>query len=218
MVLLKNDGLLPPAESGKEDRLYRKICPEAQIPGRRQLPHQLLQDHGSPGGGRAAAEITSDITYAQGYDTAEDRTDPALLAEAVKAAEEADVAVIFAGLPDAFESEGYDRSHMQMPECQNELIREILRVQKNTVVVLHNGSPVEMPWAGDVNAILESYLCGQAVGAAQVRLLFGLANPCGKLAETIPLKLQDNPSYLNFTLDRVFGRVQRRSVRGLPVL
>ena len=109
--------------------------------------------------------------------------------------------MIFAGLPDSFESEGYDRSHMRMPDCQNELIREILKVQPNTVVVLHNGSPVEMPWADDAPAILESYLCGQAVGEAQVRLLFGLANPCGKLAETIPFKLQDNPSYLNFPGD-----------------
>ena len=73
--------------------------------------------------------------------------DEAMLKEAVETAKNADVAVIFAGLPDAFESEGYDREHMGMPDCQNYLIQEILKVQKSVVVVLHNGSPVEMPWA-----------------------------------------------------------------------
>lgn len=201
MVLLKNDGLLPLPKAGKKIAFIGKFAQKPRFQGGGSSHINSCKITGALEAAGQLPEITSDIIYAQGYDTAEDRTDPALLAEAVKAAEEADVAVIFAGLPDAFESEGYDRSHMQMPECQNELIREILRVQKNTVVVLHNGSPVEMPWAGDVNAILESYLCGQAVGAAQVRLLFGLANPCGKLAETIPLKLQDNPSYLNFPGD-----------------
>lgn len=138
--------------------------------------------------------------YAQGY-TLEDQPDPALLEEAVRVAQEAEVAVIFAGLPDAFESEGYDRTHMRMPQNQNELIARVAEVQPNTVVVLHNGSPVEMPWAEDVKGILEMYLGGQAVGEAAVALLFGERNPCGKLAETIPLRLEDNPSYLNFPGD-----------------
>ena len=129
------------------------------------------------------------MTYAQGYDIKEDKTDEKLHKEAVQAAKEADVAVIFAGLPDAFESEGYDRTHMRMPQCQNTLISDITKVQKNVVVVLHNGSPVEMPWADDVQGILEAYLCGEAVGQAEVDLLFGKANPCGKLAETVPYKL-----------------------------
>ena len=107
-------------------------------------------------------------------------------------------ASVFAGLPDSFESEGYDRSHMRLPDCQNRLIREILAVQPNTIIVLHNGSPVEMPWLTDVKAVLEAYLGGQAVGEAVIRLLYGKANPSGKLAETLPLKLSDNPSYLNF--------------------
>ena len=124
-----------------------------------------------------------------------------MVKEAVETAKNADVAVIFAGLPDAFESEGYDREHMGMPDCQNYLIQEILKVQKSVVVVLHNGSPVEMPWADDVSAILEAYLCGQAVGAAEADILFGKVNPSGKLAETIPYHLEDNPSYLNFPGD-----------------
>lgn len=127
--------------------------------------------------------------------------DEALVKEAVTAASQAEAAVIFAGLPDAFESEGYDRKHMNLPKCQNYLIEQICKVQENTVVVLHNGSSVTMPWADSVKGILEMYLGGQAVGEAAVRLLYGEANPCGRLAETFPYQLEDNPSYLNFPGD-----------------
>lgn len=138
------------------------------------------------------------IVYAQGYDIVRDETDEALLKEAVEAAKHAKYAVIFAGLPDSFESEGYDRTHMSMPDCQNRLIKEVSAVQPNTAVVLHNGSPVEMPWIDDVKAILEVYLGGQAVGQAAVDVLFGDKNPCGRLPETFPIKLEDNPSYLYY--------------------
>ena len=87
---------------------------------------------------------------------------------------------------------------MRLPECQNYLIREICKVNENVVVVLHNGSPVEMPWADQVKGILEVYLGGQAVGGATVNVLYGKVNPSGHLAETFPLKLQDNPSYLYY--------------------
>ncbi len=90
-------------------------------------------------------------------------------------------AVIFAGLPDSFESEGYDRTHMAIPECQNDLIEAVAAVQPNTVVVLHNGSPVEMPWIHKVKGVLEAYLGGQAVGGAVVDILYGHVNPSGKL-------------------------------------
>ena len=138
------------------------------------------------------------VVYAEGFPADRDFYDKALADEAVKAAAEADKAVIFAGLPESFESEGYDRSHMRLPECQNRLITEILKVQPNTVIVLHNGSPVEMPWLGEIKGLLETYLCGQAGGAAAANILYGKINPSGKLAETMPLKLSDNPSYLNF--------------------
>lgn len=124
-----------------------------------------------------------------------------LAEEACRLAEESSAAVIFAGLPDSFECESYDRKHMRLPDQQNELIKRISVVQKNTVVVLHNGSPVEMPWINQVKAVLEMYLGGQAVGTAAVNLLFGIANPCGKLAETFPLRIEDTPAYLNFPGD-----------------
>ena len=138
------------------------------------------------------------VVYAEGFPADRDFYDKALADEAVKAAAEADKAVIFAGLPESFESEGYDRSHMRLPECQNRLITEILKVQPNTVIVLHNGSPVEMPWLGEIKGLLETYLGGQAGGAAAANILYGKINPSGKFAETMPLKLSDNPSYLNF--------------------
>lgn len=139
-----------------------------------------------------------DITYARGYDTSSALTNQELLAEAVDAARRAETAVIFAGLPDAFESEGFDRKHLCLPDNQTELIRAVTAVQKNTVVVLHNGAPVEMPWIDEVKAVLEMYLAGEGVGQAETALLFGDANPSGKLAETFPVKLAHNPSYLNF--------------------
>lgn len=145
-----------------------------------------------------AVKGVCDVEYARGYDSSADIIDEKLIAEAVSLAEKSDKAVIFAGLPDSFESEGFDRSHMRMPENQNKLIAEVCKVQPNTVVVLHNGSPVEMPWVNDVKGILEVYLGGQSVGGAEIDILFGDANPCGKLAETFPKKLSDNPSYLSF--------------------
>ncbi len=138
------------------------------------------------------------VIYAKGFDILKEELNPAEVEKAVAAAKEAKVAVIFAGLPDAYESEGYDRTHLNLPACQNALIEEIVKVQPNTIVVLHNGSPVLMPWLSKVKAVLELYLGGQAIGEATIDLLYGAVNPSGKLAETFPLRLQDNPSYLNF--------------------
>ena len=138
------------------------------------------------------------VTYAQGYSVARDEATPDMIAEAVAAAKKAKVAVVFAGLPDVYESEGYDRSHMRMPACQNELIEAVAAANPNTVVVLHNGSPVEMPWIDKVKGVIEAYLGGQAVGLATVRVLYGDVNPSGKLPESFPKKLSDNPSYLYY--------------------
>ena len=145
-----------------------------------------------------AVKDVAEITYIEGFSNTEDVYQDELARQAVSAAAEADKVVIFAGLPESFESEGYDRAHMQLPACQNLLIREILKVQPNVIIVLHNGAPVEMPWKDQVPAILEAYLGGQAVGEAEINILYGKVNPSGKLAETLPLKLYDNPSYLNF--------------------
>ena len=108
---------------------------------------------------------------------------------------------MYANPCDRFESEGYDRKHMRLPDNQIELINKIAEAQPNFVVVLHNGSPVEMPWISNIKGLLEAYLSGQAVGGAVMDILSGKVNPSGKLAESFPLRLQDNPSYLNFPGD-----------------
>ena len=197
MVLLKNEGVLPLPTQGKKIAFIGKFAEAPRFQGGGSSHINSFKITGA----LEAVKEVAQVTYAQGYDIKEDVSDQDMLNQAVETAKEADVAVIFAGLPDAFESEGYDRSHMRMPQCQNTLISEIAKVQENVVVVLHNGSPVEMPWADEVKGILEAYLGGQAVGQAEVDVLFGKVNPCGKLAETIPYKLADNPSYLNFPGD-----------------
>jgi beta-glucosidase len=127
-----------------------------------------------------------------------DENDEQLLIAAKENAIQADVAIIFAGLPSRYESEGYDRQHLRIPENQRRLIEAVAEVQKQLVVVLMNGAPVEMPWICKVKGLFEAYLSGQALGGALADLLFGAANPCGKLAETFPLKLKHNPTQLNF--------------------
>ena len=191
MVLLKNDGILPLDK--KDDIAF--IGQFAKTP-RFQGGGSSHINSFKVTSALEALKDAKNITYAKGYHVAEDKIDDALIEEAVNVAKKAKVAVIFAGLPDSFESEGYDRSHMSLPNCQNKLIHEIVAVQPNTVVVLHNGSAVEMPWANEVKGILELYLGGQNVGSATIDVLFGNVNPSGKLAETFPLRLEDNPSYL----------------------
>ena len=193
MVLLKNENILPltPSENVVFIGGFAKK-PRYQGGGSSHI-NSFRVDSAID-----AVRDIAEVSYVEGFSSSKDIYDEKLAAEAVEAAKKADKAVIFAGLPDSFESEGYDRSHMRLPECQDRLIREIAEVQPNTIVVLHNGSPVEMPWKDDVKGLLEAYLGGQAGGSAVVNILYGKVNPSGKLAETLPLKLSDNPSYLNF--------------------
>ncbi|HOV42138.1 MAG TPA: glycoside hydrolase family 3 protein, partial [Oscillospiraceae bacterium] len=150
MVLLKNDGILPLKKKSKIAFIGKfAASPRYQGGGSSHINSFMVSN------ALESASGIAEISYAKGYETAEDTIDENLIKEAVNTAKGAEVAVIFAGLPDKFESEGYDREHMSMPNCQNKLIEEICKVQPNTVVVLHNGSPVEMPWIDKVKAVLE---------------------------------------------------------------
>lgn len=199
IVLLKNEGAVLPLSPDKNVAFIGKYAKAPRYQGGGSSHINSYKVESALDAVEFAKIVRKDrIVFAQGYDDKEDRIDEELCAEAVEKAQNADVAVIFAGLPDNFESEGYDRKHMRMPDCQNHLIEAVAAVQPNTIVVLHNGAPVEMPWIDQVKGVLEAYLGGQAVGGAVVNVLYGNANPSGRLAETFPLRLQDTPCYLTF--------------------
>ncbi|MET7394921.1 glycoside hydrolase family 3 C-terminal domain-containing protein [Dactylosporangium sp. NPDC005572] len=148
---------------------------------------------------RAAASPGVEVAFAAGYDLSNTARDDGLAAEAAELARRADTVVVFLGLPAADESEGLDRTHVDLPAGQTGLLAQLAQANPNIVVVLVNGSVVRLDgWQQHSRAILECWLSGQAAGGAVADLLFGIANPSGRLAETIPLRLEDTPSYLNF--------------------
>ena len=133
------------------------------------------------------------VPFAAGCDVKGTVTEESLR-EAAETAKQAKVAVVCVGLPDIYESEGFDRETMAMPEGHIRLIETVAAANPNTVVVLFCGCAVEMPWLDKVKAVLYMGLPGQAGGAAAANLLTGKANPSGKLTETWPLCYDDVPS------------------------
>ena len=133
------------------------------------------------------------ISYAPGYFKKQDESNDAMVKDACNVASAADAVLLFIGLTEEYESEGYDRRTMSLPLSHNRLLEEVLKVNKNVTVVLSGGSPVIMPWASRVKAILNGYLGGQASGKAIAEIISGKVNPSGKLAETYPLKEADVP-------------------------
>ncbi|KUO09520.1 glycoside hydrolase family 3 C-terminal domain-containing protein [Streptomyces sp. DSM 15324] len=146
-----------------------------------------------------AALPDAPIDFAQGYDPTGQADAAHLREEAVARAAQADTAVLVVGLPEADESEGFDREHIDLPRDQVELIQKVARAARRTVVVLLNGGVVSLEgWHDEVDAVVEAWLPGQAGGGAITDVLAGRVNPSGRLAETIPFRLQDTPSFLNF--------------------
>ncbi|MHA7189441.1 beta-glucosidase family protein [Arthrobacter sp. MDT2-16] len=146
----------------------------------------------------AAVEQELTVSYAPGY-RLDGEVDSSLVREAIDVARWSDVAVVFAGLTEVTESEGFDRATLDLPSDQVALIRAVAAAAHRTVVVLANGGVVSLEgWHDDVDAILEGFLLGQGGGQAITDILLGKVNPSGRLAETIPLRLQDHPSMLNF--------------------
>ncbi len=218
-VLLKNEGNALPLAKGTKAAFIGGFVERPRIQG---SGSSFINSTKVP----SIAELiqgNSEIVYAKGFAvdaggtencsytgaaTDGEKIDESLLAEAVELAKASEVAVIFAGLPGSFESEGADRTHMDLPMNQNRLIEEVCKVQPNTIVVLANGSPVTMPWVDQVSAILEMYLAGDGASEATMSLLYGESNPSGKLAESFPLRLEDISAYMNFPGER--GVVQYR--------
>jgi beta-glucosidase len=200
-VLLKNDGNVLPLdpEPGSAVAVIGEFArtPRFQGAGSSQVnPTKLdvaLEELQSALAGRA------DVQFAAGFGIGTTDNDEQLLQEAVALASGADHAMVFLGLPGDDESEGFDRTHIDLPVNQLVLLHALAEVHDRLIVVLANGGVVRVStWDDKVAAILECWLSGQAAGGAAVDLLLGVANPSGKLAETIPVRLQDNSSYLNF--------------------
>jgi beta-glucosidase len=197
-VLLKNEGNLLPLGKDSTIAVIGDMARHPRYQGHgSSLINPLMLENALAEISRIAGQGAA-VTFAPGYQMNSHKPDPVLLEEAAEAARGADVAVIFAGLPPVFESEGYDREKMAMPASHDALIEKITEVNDNVVVVLSNGAPVEMPWLEKVKSVLETYLGGQASGGAAADILFGLAGPGGRLAETFPLKGEDTASHAYF--------------------
>ena len=196
MVLLKNNGILPLvghqniAVIGRaaHDVYFQGGGSSFINPTQLSVPYQELKAQAEGG----------ELCYAEGYP--EDNSfQQNLIDQAVKLAQSADVALLYLALPFSKESEGYDRTDLDLPAQQIALVKAVTQVQPNTVVILNNGAPVAMSgWVDDVAAVLEAWTMGQAGGGAIADILFGKVNPSGKLAETFPVKLCDTPAHLNW--------------------
>jgi beta-glucosidase len=196
MVLLKNNGILP-MKGQQKIAVVGRSAKEAYFQGggsshinptQLDSPFQELQI--------LAGEAK--ISYTHGYPD-DDSFDQDLIDQAVKNAHAADVALLYIALPKTKESEGYDRSDLDLTSQQIELIKAVTTAQLNTIVILNNGAPIVMSeWIDSTAAVLEAWMMGQAGGGAIADVLFGKVNPSGKLAETFPLSLADTPAYINF--------------------
>lgn len=198
MVLLKNDGNILPLKR-VEGEYVAVIGAFADNPRYQGAGSSIINPTMIDSGRRAFNNSPISVKFADGYDRSGKRkNEDAYITEACNLAKNASKAVVFIGLTDDYESEGFDRSTMKLPDGHNRLVEAVSRVNDNVIVVLEGGSPVEMPWADDVKAILNAYLGGQSVAPAIVDVLTGKANPCGKLAETYPICLKDTPTLFRY--------------------
>lgn len=196
MVLMKNDnGILPL----KKDAKVAVIGEMAHTPRYQGAGSSLINPIKIDNAYQTMKDMGINMSFAPGYSLkAKKANDFSLIPDAKAIAKDADVAVVFIGLTDEYETEGNDRKHLGIPPVHTALIDEILKVNKNVVVVLSGGAAIEMPWADKVPAILNAFLTGQAAGSAICDVLFGDVNPSGKLSETYPIALEDNSSYNYF--------------------
>ena len=195
MVLLKNeDATLPVAKGAK----IAVIGEFARTPRYQGAGSSLINPTKLTSFLDAIEERGVAADFAPGFTLDDAAQDPALTEQAVTAAEQADVVLLFLGLPAAYESEGFDRTTLDIPAKQVEVLDAVAAANPNVAVVLSNGSVVSMPWRGRAKAILETWLLGQAGGAALADVIFGDETPSGKLAQTIIDDVNDDPSAMNW--------------------
>ena len=195
MVLLKNeDATLPVAKGAK----IAVIGEFARTPRYQGAGSSLINPTKLTSFLDAIEERGVAADFAPGFTLDDAAQDPALTEQAVTAAQQADVVLLFLGLPAAYESEGFDRTTLDIPAKQVEVLDAVAAANPNVAVVLSNGSVVSMPWRGRAKAILETWLLGQAGGAALADVIFGDEVPSGKLAQTIIDDVNDDPSAMNW--------------------
>ncbi|WP_458782353.1 glycoside hydrolase family 3 C-terminal domain-containing protein [Arthrobacter sp. D3-16] len=198
IVLLRNENNTLPLQPGTNVAVLGEFAEKPRYQGggsshvnptRVDIPLEELR----------AALGQANVHYAPGYGDTGTESSDLLLEEAVDLARRADVSIVFVGLDEKEESEGFDRTNLDLPADHVALIQAVAAVSKRTVVVLSNGGVVTLePWHDDVDAILEGWALGQAGGGALADVLTGRANPSGRLAETIPYRLNDTASFINF--------------------
>ena len=224
IVLLKNNGILP-LKGQHHIAVIGRAAEKAHFQGggsshinptKVAIPFKELQNQ--------AGE--TELSYSEGYPI-DDSFRQDLIDQAVKLAQSADVALLYLSLPSYKESEGYDRSDIDLTKQQVALIKAVAKVQPKTIVVLNNGAPVAMnDWIDNVAAVLEAWMMGQAGGGAITDILFGKVNPCGKLAETFPINICDTPAYINWPGgagkvhygERIFIGYRYYDAKKIPVL
>ncbi len=192
VVLLKNDNSILPLA---KDKTVAVIGEMARAPRYQGAGSSLINPTKISDAFDGLISQGYSVTFAPGYSKKEDKLDEMTLRDARTVAAAADSVVLFIGLTEDYESEGYDRKHLELPECHNRLVEEILDVNENVIVVLSGGAPVVMPWLSKVKAVINGYLGGQASGLAIAKIISGQVNPSGKLAETYPLSLEHTPCF-----------------------
>lgn len=195
MVLLKNEGGILPLKSGAKVAVIGELAKAPRFQG---AGSSVINPTKLDNAYDELVKLGVDVTYSQGYEKGKDEINSQLVSEAKNVAAKADVALVFVGLTEEFEGEGYDRENINMPSSHNNLVSEIAKANENTVVVLAGGSVVYIPWISEVKALLNSGLGGQAGGSAVANILTGKVNPSGKTAETYPLAFDDNPIFGNY--------------------
>ena len=190
IVLLKNEGNILPL---KREMKIALIGDFAEVPRYQGAGSSLVNSYKVSVTTRLIQEAFPDAeNFMPGF-TREDKWDDAMAAAAVKIAGEADIALLYLGLPEVFESEGLDRPHMRIPDNQIRLLEAVEKANPNTVVVFSGGSAVEMPWLSHCRALVWAGLGGQASAEAALKVLTGEVNPGGKLTETFPMTYEDLP-------------------------
>jgi len=193
-VLLKNEGGLLPLSGDPSVAVIGAFAKSPRYQGAGSSgvhPHRLDDLWTS-----LSEAVPGRLHYADGYPRVDAALDPSMIAEARDVAAQADIAIVVIGLPEEYETEGLDRAHLNLPASHDALVDALTAVNPHVIVVLCNGAPVAMPWAEHVPVIVEAYLGGEAGGAALADVLLGAAEPGGRLAETFPLRLTDNPAHV----------------------